>query len=329
MLVNTLATKNDLDSKKDYKRLNSIMLTLDEWDLIQDLMPVLKPYAEATELLGGSNYCTHSMMNPILINIKKQFRPSSSRGIAAVEKININFNDNNTAFDEDIAIDENEQPQVEVENNSQQLPKRIQINNPVNCHGLMDKIKLGLFAAMNHYWNDLTSPDKLLPTLLDPRMKDLSFVSDLERTAAKDLLKEKYEELKFQDSNDNLSSSIIVENNKQNKKEYTIFANLKKKITPADDEIGIYLQLEEIDLEANPFAWWHERKEKFPILTFLAKKYLAVYACSTASERLFSDAGNILTAKRSKMCPNLFKKLVFLKRNGKHLNSIHGESNES
>ena len=151
MLASTLATKNDLDSKKDYKRLSSIMLTSDEWDLIQDLIPVLKPYAEATELLRGSNYCTHSIMNPILINIKKQFHPSSSRGIVAVEKININFNDNNTAFDEDIAIEENEQLQTEVENNAQQLPKRIQIDNPVNCHGLIDKIKLGLFAAMNYY----------------------------------------------------------------------------------------------------------------------------------------------------------------------------------
>ena len=182
---------------------------------------------------------------------------------------------------------------------------------------------------MNYYWNDLTSPDKLLLTLLNPRMKDLSFISDLERNAVKNLLKEKYEELKFQNSNDNLLSFIIVENNKQNKKEYTIFANLKKKITQADDEIGIYLQLEKIDLEANSFAWWHEQKEKFSILTLLAKKYLAVYACSTASERLFSNAGNILTAKRSKMCSNLFKKLAFLKRNDKHLNSIHGESNES
>ena len=127
------------------------MLTSDEWDLIQDLIPVLKPYAEATELLGGSNYCTHSMMNPILINIKKQFRLSSSRGIATVEKININFNDNNTAFDKDIAIEENEQLQTEVENNAQQLPKRIQIDNSINCHGLIDKIKLGLFVAMNHY----------------------------------------------------------------------------------------------------------------------------------------------------------------------------------
>ncbi|CAG8766672.1 7437_t:CDS:2, partial [Rhizophagus irregularis] len=92
------------------------------------------------------------------------------------------------------------------------------------------------------------------------------------------------------------------DNRKKNKKAYTIFADLKKKIILADDEIG-YLQLEEIDLEA-------------------------VYACSTASKRLFSNAGNILTAKRTRTCPNFFKKLIFLKRNGKHLNSIHGESSQ-
>ncbi|RIA78896.1 hypothetical protein C1645_795213 [Glomus cerebriforme] len=53
------------------------------------------------------------------------------------------------------------------------------------------------------------------------------------------------------------------------------------------------------------------------------KKYLAVYACSTASERLFSDSGNLLTVKRARTSPALFKRIIFLKRNGKHLDSIH------
>ena len=72
-MLNSLAAKFNSDSKKDYNRLNSIMLTSDEWDLIQDLIPILKPFAEATEILGGSTYCTHSIMNPILINIKNGF----------------------------------------------------------------------------------------------------------------------------------------------------------------------------------------------------------------------------------------------------------------
>ena len=72
-------------------------------------------------------------------------------------------------------------------------------------------------------------------------------------------MKEKYEELKFQDSNNNSSTFVNADNEKnneqKNKKEYTIFADLKKKIIPADNEVNAYLQLEEIDLEADPFAW--------------------------------------------------------------------------
>ena len=66
------------DSKKDHKTLQSIMLSSEEWDLLKELRPVLRPFAEATDLLGGSNYCTFSIMNPILIQIKKQFTPPSS-----------------------------------------------------------------------------------------------------------------------------------------------------------------------------------------------------------------------------------------------------------
>ncbi|CAB4445480.1 unnamed protein product [Rhizophagus irregularis] len=89
-------------------------------------------------------------MNPILINIKKRFHPSTSRGVAAAEKININFGDNNTAFDEDMAVEENEQLQAGIEDNERQLltnNKRTQINNPVNCYGLIDQIKLSLFIT--------------------------------------------------------------------------------------------------------------------------------------------------------------------------------------
>ena len=333
MLLNTLATKNDSDSKKDYNRLNSIMLTSDEWDLIQDLIPILKPFSEATEILGGSTYCTHSIMNPILINIKKWFHPITTRDIETADEIN--FDNNEMAFDEDIAIEENEQqiPQNNTRN------RNIQMNVPVRYTGLIDKIKLNFFATMNHYWTDITSPELLLPSLLDPRMKNLSFTSDSERLQAENLLREKYEESKLQNQHNNSSLFINLDNEKDNErnnernnrksiKGLTIFADLKKKVLPADDEIGTYLQLEEIELDANPFTWWYERREKFPILNYLAKKYLAVYACSTASERLFSDAGNVLSAKRTRMCPRLFKKLIFLKRNSKHLDSIY-ESIES
>ena len=55
----------------------------------------------------------------------------------------------------------------------------------------------------------------------------------------------------------------------------------------------------------------------------LAKQYLAVFASSTASERLFSDAGNLITAKRTCISPMLFKRLMFLKKNEKYFDRIY------
>jgi hypothetical protein len=90
---------------------------------------------------------------------------------------------------------------------------------------------------------------------------------------------------------------------------------LAKDTTVTLDEIAEYYKLPEISLSSDPLAWWSEKKDSFPILSRLARKYLAVSATSTASERLFSDAGNLLTNKRTRMKPQLFKRIMFLKRN--------------
>jgi len=90
---------------------------------------------------------------------------------------------------------------------------------------------------------------------------------------------------------------------------------LTKDSTVALNEIVEYYQLPEIPLSSDPLIWWNEKKNSFPILSSLARKYLAVSAISTASERLFSDAGNLLTNKRTRLKPQLFRRIMFLKRN--------------
>lgn len=56
--------------------------------------------------------------------------------------------------------------------------------------------------------------------------------------------------------------------------------------------------------------------KKFPILAQIARKYLSIQTTSGASERVFSDAGLIMTSKRTSMKEDLFEALTFLKRNG-------------
>ncbi|CAB4431234.1 unnamed protein product [Rhizophagus irregularis] len=40
--------------------------------------------------------------------------------------------------------------------------RRIQINEPVDCTGLIDRIKLNLSAAIDHYWKDILDPNFIL-----------------------------------------------------------------------------------------------------------------------------------------------------------------------
>ena len=51
------------------------MLTKDEWELLAKLCEVLKGFAEATTYLGASKYVTHSIMSPLLKEIKKRVKP--------------------------------------------------------------------------------------------------------------------------------------------------------------------------------------------------------------------------------------------------------------
>ena len=78
------------------------------------------------------------------------------------------------------------------------------------------------------------------------------------------------------------------------------------------DEIITYFLLPVARENKNPLDWWKSKQEIFPVLS-----------TSVASERLFSDAGNHITAKRSLLDPALLGKMVFLKRNMKTMDHIN------
>lgn len=81
-------------------------------------------------------------------------------------------------------------------------------------------------------------------------------------------------------------------------------------------EIDLYATLPTLpSKDDDPLEWWRSNQHNFPCLAKLARKYLCVQATSVASERAFSGAGNIVTARRNCLKPSKVNQLCFLSAN--------------
>jgi hypothetical protein len=80
-------------------------------------------------------------------------------------------------------------------------------------------------------------------------------------------------------------------------------------------EVEKYLREPKCDKSTNPLEWWKINEAKFPTLAQVAREILCIPSTSTASERVFSTAGNIATTKRSLLKPELIDSLIFLAHN--------------
>jgi len=100
------------------------MITKDEWLLIHDLKELLFYFAEATDYLGRSKYCTYSSINLTIAVIIMEVHPSNS------SVINFNPDEAGDAFNEALELERDE--------DQSQLQEKININVPVETYGLFN-----------------------------------------------------------------------------------------------------------------------------------------------------------------------------------------------
>ncbi|KNF02339.1 hypothetical protein PSTG_04543 [Puccinia striiformis f. sp. tritici PST-78] len=82
-----------------------------------------------------------------------------------------------------------------------------------------------------------------------------------------------------------------------------------------NDELTVYLkggEVFEMDAEDTRSAliWWKERQGKYPIMSSLARDYLACSASSCAAERTFSAAADVCSGNRGKLLPRTIEMCV-------------------
>ena len=79
-----------------------------------------------------------------------------------------------------------------------------------------------------------------------------------------------------------------------------------------DDELDRYSKERKLKGEGDPFDWWRNRRQEYPLMAKLARKYLSVQGTSTPAERVISRLGNVLTKRRQRLSGEIFSKMMFL-----------------
>ena len=206
-----------------------------------------------------------------------------------------------------------------------------------DTRSLTEDLKASIRADFQkRYTSDVTQTLQNTATWLDPRYKT-AYLIDEECTNATEKIKEEMITLQAeragdaadapdearQRQNDAPNAPDNVEDDQPPAKKMkrslaTLLGQVKKSsasanpTTPAariDLEMSRYVSAPEIGLDADLLQWWSMHATIYPSLAKLARKYLCV------CERLFSVAGNIVTAKRTLLKPHKVDMLVFLAKN--------------
>ena len=162
-------------------------------------------------------------------------------------------------------------------------------------------------------------------TFLDPRFKSLMFLSDSEKSTITAEIELEIINI-YSNTTQDQSTSSLEPSPPKKKKEYRLLKLIDDVINPSPDiqsnisssdkakqEIARYSA--EGKWEENPLDFWKINSTRYPALSTLAKKYLAVPATSVPSENAFSCAGHIVNKKRSCLLPENVQMLVFLAQN--------------
>lgn len=69
----------------------------------------------------------------------------------------------------------------------------------------------------------------------------------------------------------------------------------------SENEVQTFFQMSLIDRNEDVILWWKTNATCLPILSGMARVYLAPPGTSTASEKVFSSAGDLISEKRTRL----------------------------
>ncbi|CAB5393592.1 unnamed protein product [Rhizophagus irregularis] len=349
----SLLSKSDRASQKEGEKLERLCLSVGEKEFLQEIVKLLEPIEIVTRHLCGANYPTLNLVHPYMESLKKKFAPRSDKNETVDTYLNLVYgegyeeNDDDEITDDDIpdagtrqqwqyahcqfhqrmsargrGRERTQQGSSRKRTRTDSVAEdtnKVEDLPPVNTTNLLEKVRAAIYLSLDELWA-IPTDTALIATFLDPRFKHFKWSTNSERDRANQLVKKLYDELKINlRVPDDIEHRSLEENNDDNDNLFSdLEGNFTQTNTEEEDEVSRYVKLQDIRVKDDPLMWWLNHRDSFPTLAQLARKYLSIPATSVPSERLFLDAGNHISAKRTRLAPDLVNKVLFLKRNNTH-----------
>ena len=243
-------------------------------DLMIKLMPTLDILEEGIRILGGEKYCTGSVVLPFLVQFIKLLEPNDEDPVFV------------SKFKQVLSEELTERCQLNL--HFSLLAKASFFDKRFSKLLFLDKIKFPV-------GEELTKPQILL-----------EITSELETLA---------EEVERNDLTQ--ETEVPVQKKAKKAKFLSGFCDgdnvddVRPKSDPRE-ELERYQRERDLKISDNPLVWWKNNKQIYPLMSYLAPKYLCIQATSTSAERAFSMMGNIVTKKRSRLSPEHVNMLAYL-----------------
>ena len=191
----------------------------------------------------------------------------------------------------------------------------------------LERLKTAIIYRFGPHFKDINLN---LATFLDPRFKDQYTNEEYDLESISNILTKDYVTIKkvipdlfesFEKLEESLNTKRIrVEEDDDYDDLWQEFENSNmigenKEKESFNAEMKLYLIENKIPKKINPSIYWSKNSKTYPRLSVLARKYLTPLPTSAYSERCFSLSGEIISKKRSRLCPEMAEILVFLNKN--------------
>ena len=256
-----------------------LLLSPADITLLEHIVEVLQPFAEATTMLSSEKYVSVSVVQPILkALLKKHLRPSDTDSQIVTDMKAALYTSLSSHFSD---------------SDQQKLMVLATVLDP-----RFKSLKFLPSAERKHVYVDLLDA---ATDLWATERGEMPPSLDLESGSSPLPKRKKMGHclLDFTDSGSDTSGS----------------SPSRDVLGAVDKEVSNYQTESEISNSEDPLLWWRLNEHRFKTLSILARRLLCIPATSVPCERLFSSAGNIVNKKRASLHPENVDCLCFLNKN--------------